>query len=61
MKCMMKAGFIILILQTLIGCTVITATVGVTTAVVGGAIEVVDTVTPDIFDDDEEEEVQPEQ
>lgn len=43
-----------LMLQT--GCTVVTATVGVASVVVGGAIEVVDTVTPDILDDDEDEE-----
>ncbi|MDO6447474.1 hypothetical protein Q4493_17005 [Colwellia sp. 1_MG-2023] len=46
--------FLILILQA--GCTVVTATVGVASAVVGGAIEVVDTVTPDILDDDDDEE-----
>ncbi|MDT0604907.1 hypothetical protein [Thalassotalea castellviae] len=45
---------LLLILQT--GCTVVTATVGVASVVVGGAIEVVDTVTPDIIDDDEEED-----
>ncbi|GAA6206237.1 hypothetical protein [Thalassotalea sp. SU-HH00458] len=45
---------LLLILQT--GCTVVTATVGVASVVVGGAIEVVDTVTPDIIDDDDDEE-----
>jgi hypothetical protein len=48
--------FLMLMLQT--GCTVVTATVGVASVVVGGAIEVVDTVTPDILDDDEDEENQ---
>lgn len=45
---------LLLILQT--GCTVVTATVGVASVVVGGAIEVVDTVTPDIIDDDDDDD-----
>lgn len=35
----------------------VSAAVGVTTTVVGGAIDVVDTITPDIMDDDEDDDV----
>lgn len=45
---------LLVILNT--GCAVVTATVGVASVVVGGAIEVVDTVTPDIIDDDDDNE-----
>jgi hypothetical protein len=45
-------GIITLILiSCLSGCVVVSAAVGVTTTVVGGVIDVVDTVTPDILDD----------
>jgi len=37
------------------GCVVVSTAVGVTTTVVGGAIEVVDVITPDIFDDESDE------
>ena len=51
-------GFLFLyVLFSLSGCvaaTVVSTAVGVTTAVVGGAIDVADTVTPDIIDDDDE-------
>lgn len=46
-------SFILLLLN---GCVVVTTAVGVTTTVVGGAIEIVDIVTPDIFDDDKPED-----
>ena len=51
-----KIIVILLMLMFQTGCTVVTATVGVASVVVGGAIEVVDAVTPDILDDDEVEE-----
>ena len=46
----------IALLLNLSGCTVVSVAVGATTAVVGGAIEVVDIVTPDIIDDDDDED-----
>jgi hypothetical protein len=47
-------GIITLILLSCIsGCVVVSAAVGVTTTVVGGVIDVVDTVTPDILDDED--------
>ena len=50
-------GIITLVLiNCLSGCVVVGAAVGVTTIVVGGVVEVVDTVTPDIFDDEDEDE-----
>lgn len=36
--------------------SVVSTAVGVTATVVGGAIDVVDAVTPDILDDDERED-----
>lgn len=54
----LKMVFIIAILPVLVslsGCVVVTA-VSVTAAAVGGAIDVVDTVTPDIFDDEDEDD-----
>jgi len=47
---------VIFSLVLLSGCVVVTTAVGVTTTVVGGAIEVVDIVTPDIFDDESDED-----
>lgn len=44
--------FFLLIAISISGCMVVTTAVGVTTTVVGGAIDVVDAVTPDIIDDD---------
>jgi hypothetical protein len=38
-----------------IAVSVVSAAVGVTTTIVGGAVDVVDAVTPDIFDDDDEQ------
>ena len=55
----MQSIFLLFVLFSLSGCiaaTVVSAAVGVTTTIVGGAIDVIDTVTPDIFDDNEEEE-----
>lgn len=49
---------LLLSMSNLSGCviaTVASVAVGVTTTVVGGAIEVVDAVTPDIMDDDDED------
>ena len=40
------------ILIIISGCTAVTVVVGATSAVVGGVVEVVDVVTPDIIDDD---------
>ena len=52
-------GFLLLYLVfSLSGCiavTAVSAVVEVTTTVIGGAIDVVDTVTPDIMDDDDDE------
>lgn len=54
MRFLFKPCLIVLCLTFHTGCAVVTATVGVASVVVGGAIEVVDTVTPDIIDDDNE-------
>ena len=51
--------FLLFSLISLSGCiaaTVLSTAVGVTTTVVGGAIDVIDLVTPDIIDDDDEAE-----
>ena len=59
LKKIMQSIFLLFVLFSLSGCiaaTVVSAAVGVTTTIVGGAIDVIDTVTPDIFDDNEEEE-----
>jgi hypothetical protein len=48
--------FLLPVLFSLSGCiavSVVSAAVGVTTTVVGGAIDVVDIVTPDIIDDND--------
>jgi hypothetical protein len=45
--------FFSLMVLSLPSCVVVTTAVGVTTTVVGGAIDVVDAVTPDIIDDDD--------
>ena len=55
----MQGVFLLCVLFSLSGCvavTVVSAAVDVTTAVAGGAIDVVDIVTPDIIDDDEDGE-----
>ncbi|MCP3674683.1 MAG: hypothetical protein GY829_09500 [Gammaproteobacteria bacterium] len=46
----------IALLINLSGCTVVSVAVGATSAVVGGAIDVVDIVTPDIIDDDDDDD-----
>jgi hypothetical protein len=46
----------LIFINCLSGCVVVSAAVGVTTIVVGGVVEVVDTVTPDIFDGDDDED-----
>jgi len=48
--------FSLISLSGCIAATVLSTAVGVTTTVVGGAIDVIDLVTPDIIDDDDEAE-----
>ena len=58
MKKIAQGIFLLYVLFSLSGCiaaTVVSTAVGATTAVVGGAIDVVDTVTPDIIDEDDEQ------
>ena len=58
MKKIAQGVFLLLVLFNLSGCiavSVVSAAVGVTTTIVGGAIDVVDAVTPDIFDDDDKQ------
>ncbi|MFT6270151.1 MAG: hypothetical protein ACJAVV_002980 [Alphaproteobacteria bacterium] len=58
LKKVLHCLFVVYCLTCLSGCvavTAVSAVVGVTTTVVGGAIDVVDAVTPDILDDDDEE------
>lgn len=50
---------IILFSINLSGCVavaVVDAAVGVTTTVIGGTVDVVDAVTPDVFSDDDDED-----
>lgn len=57
MKKIAQGILMLSVIVSLSGCiaaSVLSTAVGVTTTVVGGAIDVVDTVTPDIFDDDDE-------
>lgn len=57
MKKIAQGILMLSVIVSLSGCiaaSVLSTAVGVTTNVVGGAIDVVDTVTPDIFDDDDE-------
>lgn len=57
MKKIAQGIFLFYVLFSLSGCiaaSVLSAAVDVTTTVVGGAIDVVDAVTPDIIDDDEQ-------
>ncbi|MDG1751331.1 MAG: hypothetical protein P8I03_06685 [Thalassotalea sp.] len=56
MRLAVKVFLVLLILILNTGCAVVTATVGVASVVVGGAIEVVDTITPDIIDDDDDDD-----
>jgi hypothetical protein len=58
LKKIAQSVFLLLVLFNLSGCiavSVVSAAVGVTTTIVGGAVDVVDAVTPDIFDDDDEQ------
>jgi hypothetical protein len=58
LKKIAQGVFLLLVLFSLSGCiavSVVSAAVGVTTTIVGGAVDVVDAVTPDIFDDDDEQ------
>jgi hypothetical protein len=59
LKKIVQGVFLLCVLFSLSGCvavTVVSAAVDVTTAVAGGAIDVVDIVTPDIIDDDEQDQ-----
>jgi hypothetical protein len=59
LKKVLHCLFIVYFLIGLSGCvavSVVSTAVGVTATVVGGAIDVVDAVTPDILDDDEQED-----
>jgi hypothetical protein len=56
MRLAMNTLLVMLIFILNTGCAVVTATVGVASVVVGGAIEVVDTITPDIIDDDDDDD-----
>jgi hypothetical protein len=59
LKKVTQVVFLLYVLGRLSGCvavSVVSAAVGATTAVVGGAIDVVDAVTPDIIDDDENDD-----
>lgn len=56
---MLHSLLLLSIAFSLTGCIAVTAVstaVSATTTVVGGAIDVVDTVTPDIIDDDDKDE-----
>jgi hypothetical protein len=56
LKKIAQGVFLLFVLFSLSGCiavSVVSAAVGVTTTIVGGAVDVVDAVTPDIFDDDD--------
>ncbi|AZQ83791.1 hypothetical protein EKO29_06960 [Colwellia sp. Arc7-635] len=58
MKQMLQGLLLLSVAFSLSGCiavTVVSTAVEVTTSVVGGAIDVVDAVTPDIIDDDDEQ------
>ncbi|HBY87931.1 MAG TPA: hypothetical protein DEO86_18920 [Colwellia sp.] len=58
MKRITQSFLMLYVFINLSGCiaaTVLSAAVDVTTTVVGGTIDVVDTVTPDIIDDDDEQ------
>lgn len=48
--------FSCLMMSGCVAVAVVDTAIGVTTTVVGGAVDVVDAVTPDIIDDDEDEE-----
>ena len=59
MKKIAQSFLLLYLAFSLSGCiavSVVSTAVGVTTTVIGGAIDVVDTVTPDIMDDDDDEQ-----
>jgi hypothetical protein len=59
LKKIAQGVFLLSVLFSFSGCiavSVVSAAVGVTTTIVGGAVDVVDAVTPDIFDDDDKQE-----
>ncbi len=59
MKKIAQSFLLLYLVFSLSGCiavSVVSTAVGVTTTVIGGAIDVVDTVTPDIMDDDDDEQ-----
>jgi hypothetical protein len=59
LKKIAQGVFLLFVLFSLSGCiavSVVSAAVGVTTTIIGGAVDVVDAVTPDIFDDDGKQE-----
>jgi hypothetical protein len=61
LKKLTQAIFLFYVFVSLSGCiavSAVSAVVDVTTTVVGGAIDVVDAVTPDIIDDDEDEQAE---
>ena len=58
MKKIAQGFFLLFVMSSLSGCiaaSVVSTAVGVTTSVVGGVIDVVDTVTPDVFEDDDKQ------
>lgn len=61
MKKIAQAFLLVYVMLSLSGCvaaTIVSTAVDVTTTVVGGAIDVVDAVTPDIMDDDDDEQLE---
>ena len=59
LKKIAQGVFFLYMLVSLSGCiavTAVSAAVGVTTTVVGGAIDVIDAVTPDIIGDDDDDQ-----
>jgi hypothetical protein len=64
LKKIAQGVFLLFVLFSLSGCiavSVVSAAVGVTTTIIGGAVDVVDAVTPDIFDDDGKQEEEEEE
>ena len=58
MKKIAQSVFLVSLFVSLSGCiaaSVVSATIGATTTVIGGAIDVIDAVTPDIIDGNDEQ------
>ncbi|MGB0898622.1 MAG: NF038104 family lipoprotein [Psychrobium sp.] len=58
LKTLVQSLSILFLLLSLSGCiaaSIVSGAVDITTTAVGGAIDVVDAVTPDILDDDDDE------